>query len=330
MERELAIEFVRVTEVAAIASARWMGRGDKEAADQAAVNAMREMFETVDVDGEVVIGEGEIDEAPRLYAGEKIGSRVEEVPEVDIAVDPLEGTTIIAEGRPNALSVLAVGERDSFLQAPDMYMDKLAVGAEAKGAINIDKSIKDNIKKVASTMDKPISEVTVVILDKPRHRKEGGLIDQVRDIGAKMKLIDDGDVAAALATGLPDTGVDMLMGIGGAPEGVLAAAGLKCLGGEMQARLAPRKEADVKRAKEFGIEEVEAPLRMPDLVKGDKVIFSATGVTDGEMLEGVRFNGGQIVTDSLVMRSKTGTLRFVETVHQLDKKPVVGNYMGQE
>ncbi|AGB42357.1 fructose-1,6-bisphosphatase, class II [Halobacteroides halobius DSM 5150] len=321
MQRELAIEFVRVTEVAAIASARWMGKGDKEAADQAAVDAMRGMFDTVDIDGEVVIGEGEIDEAPMLYIGEKIGTREGGVPEVDIAVDPLEGTTIIAEGRANALSVLAVAQRGCFLHAPDMYMDKIAVGPEAKGSIDINSSVEENINAVATALNKPVEDVTVVILDKPRHRKKGKLIDQVREAGAKIKLIDDGDVAAALATGLSGTGVDLLMGIGGAPEGVLAAAGLKCLDGDMQARLVPQSKEEVQRAKEMGINEVEAALGMEDLAKGDRVIFSATGVTDGEMLEGVRFRGNQAETHSLVMRSKTGTIRFVEAIHRLDQKP---------
>ncbi|MBM7557039.1 class II fructose-bisphosphatase [Halanaerobacter jeridensis] len=322
MQRELAIEFVRVTEAAAIASARWMGRGDKESADQAAVDSMRGMLDTVDIDGEVVIGEGEIDEAPMLYIGEKIGTRDGEVPKVDIAVDPLEGTTIIAEGRNNALSVLAVAQRGCFLNAPDMYMNKIAVGPAAKGSIDIEKSAQENVKSVAEAMDKPVKDVTVFILDKERHRTEGGLVDQVREIGAKIKLIPDGDVAGALATGLEDTGVDLLMGIGGAPEGVLAAAGLKCLGGEVQARLVPKTEEEVQRAKEMGLEDVEAPLRMDDLATGDNIIFSATGVTNGEMLNGVRFDEEKAKTDSLVMRSKTGTLRFVKAVHKLDQKPL--------
>ena len=320
MQRELAIEFVRVTEAAAIASARWMGRGDKESADQAAVDSMRGMLDTVDIDGEVVIGEGEIDEAPMLYIGEKIGSRSGEVPEVDIAVDPLEGTTIIAEGRNNALSVLAVAERGCFLHAPDMYMDKIAVGPEAKGSIDIEKSAQDNVKNVAQALDKAVKDVTVFILDKPRHRTEGGLVDQVRSVGAKIKLIPDGDVAGALATGLENTGVDLLMGIGGAPEGVLAAAGLKCLGGEVQAKLVPKTDEEIERAHEMGIDDVEAPLRMDDLATGDNIIFSATGVTNGEMLEGVRFESARAKTDSLVMRSKTGTLRFVKAIHKLDQK----------
>jgi fructose-1,6-bisphosphatase II len=322
MQRELAIEFVRVTEAAAIASATWLGRGDKEAADQAAVDAMRGMMDTVDIDGEVVIGEGEIDEAPMLYIGEKIGARDGEVPEVDIAVDPLEGTTITAEGRNNALSVLAVTERGGFLNAPDMYMDKVAVGPDAKGSIDIEASPAENIENAAAAMDKPVEEITVFILRRPRHRNEGGLVDQVRDVGAKIKLKKDGDVAGGLATGLEDNDVDMLMGIGGGPEGVLAAAGLKCLGGEMEAKLAPRNDGEIERSREMGIDDVDQPLRMDDLVGGENVIFSATGVTDGEMLDGVRFGGGEATTDSVVMRSQTGTQRFIEAVHDLDQKPL--------
>ncbi|MCK8828437.1 class II fructose-bisphosphatase [Natroniella acetigena] len=320
MERELAIEFVRVTEAAAIASAKWMGRGDKESADQAAVDAMRKMFDTVDIDGQVVIGEGEIDEAPMLYIGEEIGTADGEVPKVDIAVDPLEGTTIIAQGRPNALSVLAVAQRGNLLHAPDMYMNKIAVGPQAAGVIDINLTVEENIELVAKVMGKPAREVTVVILDKPRHRKVGGLMEQVRGTRAKIKLISDGDVAAALATALNDTGVDLMMGIGGAPEGVLAACGLKCLGGDMQARLVPQCEEEIERARKMGLEDVEAALRLEDLAAGDDIIFSATGVTDGELLKGVRFEANQVRTHSLAMRSKTGTVRFVEAVHNLEKK----------
>ncbi len=327
MERELAIEFVRVSEAAAIASAKWMGRGNKNKADQAAVDAMRGMFETVDIDGEVVIGEGEIDEAPMLYIGEQIGRNEGEVSKVDIAVDPLEGTRIVAEGRANALSILAVAERGGFLKAPDMYMDKLAVGPEAKGSINIDKSIAKNLENIAHALNKPVKEVTVTILDKERHWGEGGLISQVREAGAKTRLISDGDVAAALATALPETGVDVLMGTGGAPEGVLAAAGLKCLGGDMEARLKPRSESEIERAKEMGIKEIEAALRLDDLAGSDDIIFSATGVTDGAMLKGVRFSREQANTESLVMRSKTGTIRFVEAIHNLDTKPLPDNIL---
>ncbi len=327
MERELAIEFVRVSEAAAIASAKWMGRGNKNKADQAAVDAMRGMFETVDIDGEVVIGEGEIDEAPMLYIGEQIGRKEEAVSKVDIAVDPLEGTRIVAEGRANALSILAVAERNGFLKAPDMYMDKLAVGPEAKGSINIDKSVAKNLENIAHTLNKPVEEVTVTILDKERHWGEDGLISQVREAGAKTSLISDGDVAAALATALPETGVDVLMGVGGAPEGVLAAAGLKCLGGDMEARLQARSETEIERAKEMGIEKIEAALRLDDLAGSDDIIFSATGVTDGAMLKGVRFTGKQATTESLVMRSKTGTIRFVEAIHNLDTKPLPDNIL---
>ena len=327
MERELAIEFVRVSEAAAIASAKWMGRGNKNKADQAAVDAMRGMFETVDIDGEVVIGEGEIDEAPMLYIGERIGRNEGEVSKVDIAVDPLEGTRIVAEGRANALAILAVAERGGFLKAPDMYMDKLAVGPGAKGSINIDKSVAKNLQNIAHALNKPVEEVTVTILDKERHRGEGGLISQVRKSGAKTRLISDGDVAAALATALPETGVDVLMGVGGAPEGVLAAAGLKCLGGDMEARLRPREDSEIKRAKEMGIKEIEAALRLDDLAGSEDIIFSATGVTDGAMLKGVRFKGKQAETESLVMRSKTGTIRFVEAIHNLDTKPLPDNIL---
>ena len=322
MERELAIEFVRVTEVAAIAAARWSGRGDKEAADQAAVDSMREMLDTVDIDGEVVIGEGEIDEAPMLYIGEKIGTRAGEVPEVDIAVDPLEGTTITAQGRNNALSVLAVAERGGFLNAPDMYMDKIAVGPAAKGKIDIEESVAYNVKNVAQALAKPVKEVSVFILDKERHTKEGGLVEQVREVGAKVKLISDGDIAGAIAAGLPEHDVDLMMGIGGAPEGVLAAAALKSLDGEVQARLVPYQEEEVKRAHEMGIKDIEAPLKMEDLAGGENIIFAATGVTNGELLEGVRLNEKKAETDSVVMRSKTGTLRFVKAQHKLDQKPL--------
>lgn len=320
MQRELAIEFVRVTEAAAIAAAEWMGRGNKEAADQAAVDAMRGMLGTVDIDGEVVIGEGEIDDAPMLYIGETIGNRDGEVPEVDIAVDPLEGTTITAEGRNNALSVLAVAPRGGFLNAPDMYMEKVAVGPDGKGNIDIEASVEENVRSVAGAKDKSVEDITVFILNKPRHRGEGGLVTQVRDVGARIRLVDDGDVAGALATGLDDSNVDLLLGVGGAPEGVLAAAGLKCLGGEVQARLAPNSESEVERAKEMGIEDPNAPLSMRDLASGDDVIFSATGVTDGELLDGVRFDRRDGRTASIVMRSKTGTVRSVEATHRLDKK----------
>lgn len=320
MQRELAIEFVRVTEAAAIASAEWRGQGDKEAADQAAVDAMRGMLDTVDIDGEVVIGEGEIDEAPMLYIGETIGNRAGEVPAVDIAVDPLEGTTITAEGRNNALSVLAVAPRGGFLNAPDMYMEKAAVGPDAKGSIDIEASVEANIRSVAEAKNKSPEDVTVFILDKPRHRGEDGLVTQVRDAGARIRLVEDGDIAGALATGLDDSNVDLLLGIGGAPEGVLAAAGLRCLGGEVQAKLVPKSDAEVERAREMGIPDVDKPLSMDDLAAGDDIILSATGVTSGDLLEGVNFDGPKRRTDSIVMRSKTGTVRSVQATHNLNRK----------
>lgn len=315
MERELALEFARVTEAAAIASARWMGKGDKIAADDAAVSAMRRVFDTVHIDGIVVIGEGEMDEAPMLYIGEKVGSGEE--PQVDIAVDPLEGTNPCAKGLPNSIAVVAVAERNGLLHAPDMYMDKIAVGPRAAGKININAPIKENLKAVADALEKEVCDLTVVILDRPRHQE---MIDQIREAGARIKLISDGDVAPAVATAIEDTGVDMLVGIGGAPEGVLAAAALKCLGGEMQARLWPENDAERKRAEEMGVS-CDQVLMMSDLVKSDDVIFAATGITDGDLLKGVRFNSNGAETQTLVMRSKTGTIRFIDAIHRFDKKP---------
>lgn len=317
MERKLAIEFVRVTEAAAIASARWIGRGNKDAADQAAVDAMRSTLDSVAIDGEVVIGEGEIDEAPMLYIGEQIGADDGSVPGVDIAVDPLEGTTITAKGRNNALSVLAVAPSGGFLNAPDMYMEKIAVGSVPRGAIDIEEPVAENVRRVAHAENKPIDEVTVFVLDKPRHAQEGGIIDQVRDAGGRVKAIGDGDIVGALSAGLNDSEIDMMMGVGGAPEGVLAAAGLKCLGGELQAKLVPQTESETERVESMGIDDVEAPLRMDDLVAEENVIFSATGVTDGSLLKGVTSDGTDVSTESVLMRSETGTVRFVETIHDL-------------
>lgn len=316
MERELALEFVRVTEAAALASARWMGLGDKNAADGAAVTAMRAVFDTVAIDGLVVIGEGEMDEAPMLYIGEKVGSGNEAV---DIAVDPVEGTNNVSKGLPNAIAVVAIAERGGLLHAPDMYMDKIAVGPQAAGQINIDAPVKENLRNVAKALNKEIADLSVVILDRPRHEK---IINECREAGARIKLISDGDVAPAVAAAIDDTGVDMLLGVGGAPEGVLAAAALKCLGGEMQGRLWPEDDSDVARAKKLGITDVNKLLTMNELVKSDDVIFAATGVTEGDMLKGVRFSGTGARTHSIVMRSKTGTIRFIDAIHRLDKKPV--------
>lgn len=319
LDRELALEIVRVTEMAALSCARWMGRGKKNEADEAATSAMRAMFDTVQMDGTVVIGEGEMDEAPMLFIGERLGTGAP--PAVDVAVDPLEGTNILAKGLWNAMAVVAVAPKGSLLHAPDMYMDKIAVGPKAKGRVHLDASIEENLRAVAEATDKDISDVVAVILDRPRHQH---IIEQVRAAGARIKLISDGDVAAALNTAFDETGVDILFGQGGAPEGVLAAAALKCLGGELQGRLMPENEAQLERCRQMGIEDVRKVLMMDDLVKGDDAIFAATGVTDGELLRGVRFIGkSRAKTHSIVMRAKTGTVRFIEAVHDLARKPLL-------
>lgn len=316
MERSLTMELVRVTEAAALLSARWMGMGKKDEADGAATSAMRAEFNSIPMDGIVVIGEGEMDEAPMLYIGEKLGQGCN--PEVDVAVDPLEGTNIVAKGLWNALSVVAVADRGNLLHAPDMYMEKIAVGPGAVGKIDIDAPVHENLKAVALALGKDVSDLVVSILDRDRHLK---LIEEVRQAGARIKLLPDGDVAAAINTAFEDTGVDILMGSGGAPEGVLAAVALKCLGGEIQGRLLPSSPEELKRCREMGIDDPRRVLHMDDLVRGDDAIFAATGVTDGELLRGVRFMGNKAVTHSVVMRAKTGTIRFVEGKHRLDRKP---------
>lgn len=317
MERELAMEIVRVTEVAALASAKWMGTGKKNEADNAATTAMRAMFDSVNMQGTVVIGEGEMDEAPMLYIGEKLGTG--EGPALDVAVDPLEGTNIVAKGLWNGLTVVAVAPQGALLHAPDMYMEKLAVGPRAKGMVHLDATVKENLEAVAKAADKSISEVVAILLDRPRHQE---LIEQIRSAGARIKLISDGDVAAAINTCFDETGVDIMFGTGGAPEGVLAAAALKCMGGEMQGRLKPESDAEIERCIKMGITDHSRILMLDDLVKGDDAIFAATGVTEGELLKGVRFLGHNIATShSLVMRAKTGTVRFVEARHKLNQKP---------
>lgn len=317
MERSLTMELVRVTEAAALASARWMGRGKKEEADDAATTAMRTVFDTVPMQGTVVIGEGEMDEAPMLYIGEKLGLGYG--PEVDIAVDPLEGTNIVAKGTWNALTVLAVADKGNLLHAPDMYMEKLAVGPKAAGKVDIDAPVIDNLKAVAQAYGKDISDLVAVLLDRPRHAK---LINDIREAGARIQLISDGDVAAAINTAFDEhTGVDIMFGSGGAPEGVIAAVALKCLGGEFQGRLLPQNQEEIDRCHKMGIVHLNDVLHMEDLVKGDDAIFAASGVTDGELLRGVRFNGNNAITHSVVMRAKTGTVRFVEGQHRLDRKP---------
>lgn len=316
MERSLSMELVRVTEAAAIASSRWMGRGLKNEADDAATTAMRSVFDTIPMEGVVVIGEGEMDEAPMLYIGEKLGLGTGG-PKVDVAVDPLEGTNIVASGGWNALAVLAIADQGNLLHAPDMYMDKLAVGPEAVGLVDIDAPVIDNLRAVARAKNKDIQDVVATILNRPRHQR---IIDEIRASGARIKLINDGDVAGAINTAFDETGVDILFGMGGAPEGVIAAVGLKCLGGEIQGRLVPHEEGELERCIKMGLD-VNKVLRMEDLVRGDDAIFTATGVTDGELLRGVQFKGSYAETHTLVMRAKSGTVRFVEGRHSLKKKP---------
>lgn len=316
MERSLTMELVRVTEAAALESARWMGRGKKEEADEAATTAMRRVFDTVPMRGTVVIGEGEMDEAPMLYIGEKLG--LGHGPEVDVAVDPLEGTNIVAKGAWNALSVIAITDKGNFLHAPDMYMEKIAVGPKGVGKIDINAPIEDNLKALAKALNRDVEDLVVVVLDRERHRK---LIHDIRQAGARIKLISDGDVSAAINTAFENTGVDMLVGSGGAPEGVITAAALKCLGGEIQGRLLPQSEEELKRCQQMGITDVHKVLYMEDLVQGDDAIFAATGVTDGELLQGVRFRGSLAQTQSVVMRAKSGTVRFITADHRLEKKP---------
>ncbi|HLR62043.1 MAG TPA: class II fructose-bisphosphatase [Lentibacillus sp.] len=316
MERSLTMEIVRVTEAAAQSSARWMGRGKKNEADDAATSAMRDVFDTIPMQGNVVIGEGEIDEAPMLYIGEKLGTG--SGPEVDVAVDPLEGTSIVAQGTWNALAVIAIADGGTLLHAPDMYMKKIAVGPEAVGKIDINAPTLDNLKAVANAKNKAVEDLVVIVLDRPRHAE---LIEEIRASGARIKLIPDGDVAAAMNTAFDDTGVDILLGIGGAPEGVLSAAALKCLGGEIQGKLVPSNDGEIKRCKEMGIDDLEKVYSMEDFCCGDDAIFAATGVTDGELLQGVQFKGAKATTQTVVMRAKSGTVRFIDGEHSLKKKP---------
>src|SRR5687768_12645653 len=313
-DRNLAMELVRVTEAAALAASRWVGRGDKEGADGAAVDAMRIVLETVPMDGIVVIGEGEKDEAPMLYNGERIGDGTP--PETDIAVDPVEGTTLTALGRGNAIAVIAVSERGTmFDPGPCVYMEKIAVGPECVGVIDITRSAAENIAAVARAKGESVRDVTAVILDRPRHES---IIAEVREAGARIRLIPDGDVAGALSTAWPDSGADILLGIGGTPEGVITAAAMKCMGGEQQGRLWPRDDSEREAAIAAGYD-LSKVLTTDDLVSGDNCFFSATGITDGELLKGVHYDSRGASTQSLVMRSKSGTVRLVNARHQLSK-----------
>ncbi|MBE2232788.1 MAG: class II fructose-bisphosphatase [Anaerolinea sp.] len=313
-DRNLALELVRVTEAAALAAARWMGRGDKNAADQAAVDAMRLILNTIEMQGIIVIGEGEKDEAPMLFNGEQLGASAGLA--LDIAVDPIDGTTLTATGGNGALSVVAMAERGT-MYAPGslVYMNKIAVGPEARDVIDINQSVAYNLHAAAHALGKSVDDLTVMILDRPRHEK---LIADVRKVGSRIRLIRDGDVAGAIAAGRPGTGIDLLMGVGGSPEAVIAAAALKCLGGGMQCKLWPRNDEERRYAQEHG-HDLNRVFGINDLVAGDNVFFAATGITNGELLDGVRFVRGGAVTTSMVMRSRSGTTRIIQSEHRWDK-----------
>jgi fructose-1,6-bisphosphatase II len=315
LDRNLALEVIRVTEAAALASARLMGRGDNVAADQAAVTAMRKALNFVQFKGRVVIGEGERDEAPMLFIGEEVGCA--DSPRVDIAVDPLEGTNIVATGGNGSLAVIAIAEEGHFLHCPDTYMQKIAVGPKSRGIIDITATPTENLRRIAKSKNEYVEDLCVVILDRPRHKD---LIEEVRAAGARIKLIGDGDVAAAIATCKDDSGVDVLMGIGGAPEGVLAAAALKCMGGDFQGILKFRNSEEIERARRMGISEIDRIYHMDDLARGH-VMFAATGVTLGDYLKGVRFFSGGAFTQSVVMRSRSRTVRTIDTTHCFEFKP---------
>lgn len=313
-QRNLALELIRATEAASLAAARWMGRGNKNAGDGAAVDAMRLLLNTIEMDGVIVIGEGEKDEAPMLYNGERVGTGA--APTVDIAVDPVEGTRLLALGRPDSIAVVALAPRGTMYDpGPVFYMNKIAVGREAADAIDLDAPVADNLAAIGRATGKNVADLTVVVLDRPRHER---LIADIRAAGARAKLITDGDVAAALQAALPETGVDVLMGIGGTPEGVITACALKCLGGAIQGRLAPQKPDELDRARDAGLD-LDRILTTDDLVGSDDVFFAATGITDGTFLTGVHYFSGGATTDSIVMRGRTGTLRRIQGTHRFEK-----------
>ncbi len=321
-DRNLALEVVRVTEAAALASAREMGTGDRNHADHVAVEAMRLMFEKLDIRGTVVIGEGERDEAPMLYIGEQVGAGWASggtlSPKVDIAVDPLEGTNLCATGQPDALSVIAIADDGQFLNAPDTYMEKIAVGPECHGVVDLRESWTWNLERIAKAKRKRVEDLTVIILERPRHDQ---LIGEVRQAGARIRLISDGDVSAAVMTCKEESGIDVLFGTGGAPEGVIAAAAIKCVNGEFQARLRFRNDEERARAKKMGITDLDRIYHRDDLASGH-VMFAATGVTSGALLDGVRFTGWGAKSQSVVMRSRTGTVRVIDTTHHFEGRPV--------
>nr|WP_233158329.1 class II fructose-bisphosphatase [Actinokineospora bangkokensis] len=313
-DRNLALELVRVTEAAAMAAGRWVGRGDKNGGDGAAVDAMRKLIGTVTMSGVVVIGEGEKDEAPMLYNGEEVGNG--QGPACDVAVDPIDGTTLMAKGMPNALAVLAVAERGAmFDPSAVFYMEKLAVGPEAADVVDITAPIAENVRRVAKAKETEVSDVTVCILDRPRHES---LVKEVREAGARIHFISDGDVAGAISAARPTTGIDMLIGIGGTPEGIIAAAALKCMGGAIQGKLWPKDDEERQKALDAG-HDLDRVLLTDDLVRGDNVFFCATGVTDGDLLRGVHYRSGGCTTQSIVMRSKSGTVRMIDGFHRLTK-----------
>lgn len=313
MDRTLSLEFARVVEAAALRSGRLLGRGQKDEADGLAVDAMRQAFDSVRISGTVVIGEGEIDEAPMLYIGEHVGAGG---PEVDIAVDPIEGTNLIAKGQNGAIAVMAIAEKGGLLHAPDMYMEKICVGPRGAGAIDITKSLTENIQNVAAKMGRKVDEINLVMLDRERHY---GLMKEARDLGARIMLISDGDVNPAMECCIEGSGVHMVVGTGGAPEGVLAAAALKCVGGDMQARLKPESDEEIRRCHEMGIKDVNQVLTLNDLVRSDDVIFAATAITRGNLLNPIQYFPGGARTHTIVMRSKTGTVRFLDTIHMNEK-----------
>lgn len=328
MKRELALEFARVTEAAALAGWQWLGRGDKNLADGAAVNAMRSMLNTLDISGQIVIGEGEIDEAPMLYIGEQVGRGQGD--EVDIAVDPIEGTRMTAMGQPNALCVMAVADKGCFLHAPDMYMEKLVAGPQARGLIDLELPLQHNLEVIAQASGKTLSTLTVAVLDKPRHRQ---VIAQLHDLGCRVYAFPDGDVSASILTCLPDSRVDVMYGIGGAPEGVISAAVVRALGGDMQGRLLPRHqvkednqqnralgEQEIARCISMGIDAGKR-LTLAEMVSSDDVIFAATGITDGDLLQGIHQQGQQISSETLLVRGKSGTLRRIQSLHRLSPEP---------
>jgi fructose-1,6-bisphosphatase II len=309
MDRNLALEFVRVTEAAAIAAAKWVGKGDKNAADKAAVDAMRSRFNQIDFSGTIVIGEGSKDEAPELYTGEKVGKGMH--PKMDIAVDPLECTDSVAYGRYNALTIITTGPHGSLLNAPDTYMDKIAVGPEARDVIDLDAPVKDNIQKVAKALGKDVEEITVSLLDRPRHE---ALIEEIRKAGARIRLITDGDVAVGIASCLPESPIDMLLGSGGSTESVLAAVAIRILGGEILARFKPRNDEDKKALANLGLNETQI-FTAEEMAKGESLTFTATGVIDGPLLNGVEFKPSTIITHSVVMRKTSQTIRYMTTHH---------------